>query len=165
MRALAILVAALAALPASGRDLGTMPFSGAMAIEWIAIEPGADGVVTGRYRLRGGIDGDGALGGEEALLSGFDIRCVGVMQFGQGFLLSDEASCRVTDRFGEGLWLDIRSGADTWGWHRLTLTFADGTGPYARVRGEGQVTRAMHTDPASRTPWGMFHGEVRWRLD
>jgi hypothetical protein len=165
MRALAILVAALVALPAIARDLGTMPFSGQMAIEWTAIEPGPDGVFTGRYRLRGGSDGEGSSRGEEAMLSGFDIRCLGTMQFGQGQILSDEASCRVTDRFGEGLWLDIRSGAGTWGWHTLALTFTDGTGPYARVSGEGTVTRAMNTSPASAVPWGLFNGQVRWRRD
>lgn len=165
MRRLALLVATLAALPAAGRDLGTMPFSGQMAIEWIAVEPGPDETFIGRYRARGGSDGEGVLGGEEALLSGFDIRCVGTMQTGHGRMLSDEASCRVTDRFGEGLWLDIRSGADSWGWHTLTLTFADGTGPYSRVRGEGTVTRVMHTSPGSAAPWGLFNGQVRWRLD
>jgi hypothetical protein len=165
MRATVILLATLAALPAAARDLGTMPFSGQMAVEWTAIEPGPEAALTGRYRLRGGTDAEGVLGGEEALLSGFDIRCVGTMQLGHGRILSDEASCRVTDRFGEGLWLGIRSGADVWGWHRLMLTFAGGIGPHARVRGEGEATRAMHTAPGSEAPWGLFSGEVRWRLD
>jgi hypothetical protein len=165
MREFALLAAVLAAMPATGRDLGTMPFSGQMAIEWIAVEPGPGATSIGRYRARGGSDGDGAIGGEEALLSGFDIRCIGTMQFGPRTLLSDEASCRITDRFGEGLWLDIRGGAEAWGFHALTLTFADGTGPYARVSGVGEVTRVMLTEPASLAPWGLFNGQVRWRLD
>lgn len=39
MRAGIILLACLAACPAAGRDLGTMPFSGQVAIEWTTIEP------------------------------------------------------------------------------------------------------------------------------
>jgi hypothetical protein len=163
VRTLLLLLGVLGAPPAAAaRDLGVMPLSGQLTIDWTAIEPGPNGMFTGRYRLHGGIhDSEG----NEMLLAGFDLRCVGTMQFGRGMLLSDEASCRATDSHGAGLRLDITGGADRWGWHTLTLILRDGTGPYVRVRGQGQVTRVMHDPYGSAAPWGVFSGAVRWRLD
>jgi hypothetical protein len=164
MRAATLLLAFLAALSAAARDLGTMHVSGTMAIEWTAIEPGEDGGFTARYRVRGSIDdNDGT--GHEALLAGFDLSCNGTMQVDGGAVISDEAGCRVVNDFGDGLWLDISTGAAPWSWHRLNLAFAGGSGLYARLRGEGEVTRVMHTEPGAATPWGTFNGRVRWRLD
>ncbi|WP_144186870.1 hypothetical protein [Elioraea rosea] len=152
----------LASSPAlATRDLGTMPFSGVMTVEWIASEPSDGDVETVRYRIVGSVDGDTG-DGREALLSGFDLRCVGTMELGGGLIQSDEASCRVTDRYGEGMWLDLASGQDTWSWHTLKARFGDGTGPYATVRGEGELTRAMLIPPGSTAPMGVFHGFIRW---
>lgn len=155
----------LASSPAfAARDLGTMPFSGVMTLEWIASEPGPGDVETVRYRIVGFVEGDTG-DGQEALLSGFDLRCVGTMQLGDGLIQSDEATCRVTNRYGEGMWLDLASGQDSWAWHTLKATFANGTGAYRTVRGEGELTRAMLIPPASTAPMGVFHGFIRWSRD
>lgn len=164
MRAALALLACLATLPAQARELGTMQVSGQMTLDWIAVEPDAGGGFTARYRVFGSIDdSDGT--GQEMLMAGFDLRCVGTMRVTHGRLETDEASCRLANGYGHGLWLDIRSTDQPWEAHLLRLSFGDGAGPYARVRGTGEAMRVMHAMPHYAAPWGFFNGEVRWRLE
>jgi hypothetical protein len=161
MRALFALLA-VAASPAAARDLGTMPLSGQMAIEWIAREDDGEGGFVGRYRIRGGIDG---ADGTETLLGGFHIACRGTMRVTAGMLLSDEAACRATDRHGNVMWLDLDAVPGAWDMHRLAVRVGDGSGVYRRLSGQGWLVRIMHLGPLAAGPWGFINGTVSWRLD
>jgi hypothetical protein len=163
MRALLpALLAAAVALPAAAGDLGVMPFSGQMAIEWMAREDDGSGGFTGRYTIRGGTDEDG---GAETLLGGFSLRCEGTLTVADGALVHDRADCALGDRFGNRMRMMLAAGPGVWGWHTLAVSFSEGTGPYRRVRGSGAVIRSMHLAPENTTPWGFFAGDVAWRLD
>ncbi len=158
----ALILAGLHAAPVPAREIGTLPLSGQMAFEWIASEPEADGMVTARYRVRGGTDGEG---GSESLLGGFDLQCSGTMRFGAGAILADRAACKLTDRFGSQMWMDLQAQPGRWDWHGLTATLGDGTGPYARLHGTARFVRIMHLPPDSMMLWAYFVGTVDWRRD
>jgi hypothetical protein len=162
MRALILVIAALAALPAASRDLGMMPFSGQLAFEWIAREDDGKGGFTARYRLRGGTDE--AIGGE-MLLGGFGLACQGTLHVVAEELLADDVSCRLSDTHGNGAWLDLRGRQGGWRWHGMDGRVGDGSGIYARLRGEVSLIRTMHMGPETSSPWGFFSGTVRWRLE
>jgi len=159
MRAL-VLAALLLAAPASGRELGTMPVSGQMALEWLAIEDDGEGGFTGRYRARGGTDG---ADGEETLLGGFDLACRGTIRVIGVRVVADEAACRATDRHGNAIWLDLSAEPGPWEVHRLAVQVGEGTGIYARLSGTGTVTRVMHLAPTSAGPWGFLAGSIVWQ--
>jgi hypothetical protein len=161
MRALFALLAVVAS-PAAARDLGTMPLSGQMAIEWLAREDDGEGGFVGRYRIRGGIDG---ADGEETLLGGFHIACRGTMRVTGGTLLSDEAACRATDRYGRFMWLDLAAVPGAWDMHRIAVRVGDGSGVWRRLSGQGWLVRIMHLGPLTAGPWGFINGTVSWRLD
>jgi hypothetical protein len=150
------------ASPAMGRELGPMPLSGQMALEWIAVEGDGAGGFVGLYRARGGFDaGDGG----ESLLAGFHIACRGTMRVADDRIVADEAACRATDAHGNGVWLDLAAVPGGWGWHVLTVRVGQGSGVYARLSGQGEVIRVMHVPSTSAAPWGYLSGRVVWRLD
>jgi len=158
---LAVLLAVPLPLHAGvARDLGPMPLSGQMVIEWVALEDDGKGGFVGTWRGRGGTDG---ADGEEALLGGFDLACRGTMAVRDGSVLSDEAACRASDRHGNAVWLDLAAEAGPWHGHRIAVRAGDGTGLYARLSGTGRLTRMMHIAPTSAAPWGFFAGSIAWR--
>lgn len=162
MRALLpALIGAAIALPAPARDLGTLPFSGQMAIEWIAREDDGSGGFSGRYAIRGGLDDEGG----ESLFAGFALACQGTLAAAPGRLVQDGGVCRLTDRHGSGATLRFTATPGEWNWHLLSVSVSEGTGPYVRVRGSGVLIRAMHAAPESASPWGLFTGSIAWRLD
>ncbi|WP_158639233.1 hypothetical protein [Elioraea rosea] len=154
----AALIVTMAAAHASAQQIGVLPFSGQMSLEWLGLEPDNDGVVSARYRARGGTDGDGG----EALLAGFDLGCTGTMRFEPGRLLADNAACALTDRFGQGMRLTLEAESGPWGWHTLRARVEDGSGPYARLRGRATLTRIMHGPPERPMLWAYVHGAVAW---
>lgn len=161
MRAL-LAALAFAASPAAARDIGPLPFSGQLAVEWLLREDDGESGFLGRYRMRGAIDG---ADGEESLLGGFEFACRGTMRVTGGTLLSDEASCRATDRHGAFIWIDLTATPGPWDVHCLEVRVGDGSGLYRRITGSGVVERIMHLGPLAAAPWAFFAGTIAWRLD
>jgi hypothetical protein len=92
------------------------------------------------------------------------IACVGVMHVREALLWSDVAWCRIGDDRGNGVTLLLVGEAGPWIGHGIRLCVTGGEGYYARVRGEGTAVRAMHVAAGSASPWGVFAGEMHWRL-
>lgn len=154
-------ILALGGPAAAARELGVMDLSGQLTLDWTAREDDGEGGFVGRYRLRGGTDGEGP---GEALFGGQMIACVGVMHVNEALLWSDVAWCRIGDDRGNGVILLLVGEAGPWIAHSIRLCVTSGEGHYARMRGEGTALRAMHVAAGSSSPWGMFAGEMRWRL-
>jgi hypothetical protein len=163
MRTLLVaLLAAAVASPASARDLGSMPFSGRMALDWVAREDDGAGGFTARYAIRGGLDDDGE---DAALLAGFSLACEGTLTLARGLLVDDHGTCSLSDAWGNRATMRYQAGPCAWGSHALAVTVSGITGPYAHVFGSGTVARGMLLPPENASPWGVFAGKIAWRLD
>jgi hypothetical protein len=154
-------IATIGEPPAAASELGVMALSGQLTLDWTARRDDGEGGFVGRYRLSGNTDDEDR---DEVLLSGLAIACAGVLHVRKARLWSDVAWCRVGDGRGNGLTLSLIAEAGPWIGHRISICVIGGEGYFARVRGEGTALRGMQVAADSASPWGVFAGEMRWRL-